>query len=149
MNVLPPFDADTHVLDCFPRHLLSNKLASLSFYSTFSIPRRDAGSSPYSFTALLLLDALPPSSLFPYSETPLERTSFRQLPPSSFILSVPFFATSSFFDSSPTDLHGHADSKPKLVFRSDGSFKVVSFSDLHFGEAEDQEWGLRQVSISA
>jgi predicted MPP superfamily phosphohydrolase len=30
-------------------------------------------------------------------------------------------------------------SKPSLRFRSDGTFKIVQFTDLHYGEAEEKD----------
>jgi hypothetical protein len=31
--------------------------------------------------------------------------------------------------------------KPNLHFGKDGYFKIVQFTDLHFGEGEDEWWG--------
>lgn len=33
---------------------------------------------------------------------------------------------------------------PALQFTEDGTFQVAIFEDLHFGEAEDTDWGPRQ-----
>jgi len=32
----------------------------------------------------------------------------------------------------------------KLKFSNDGKFKIVQFTDIHFGEGEDKSWGVRQ-----
>jgi hypothetical protein len=32
-----------------------------------------------------------------------------------------------------------------LRFTTNGSFQITVFNDLHFGEAENQDWGPRQV----
>ena len=34
---------------------------------------------------------------------------------------------------------------PPLRFRADGSFTIVQFADLHFGEAPDTDWGPEQA----
>jgi hypothetical protein len=34
--------------------------------------------------------------------------------------------------------------KPRLVFRPDGTFKLTIFSDLHFGEGPEVDWGPEQ-----
>lgn len=34
--------------------------------------------------------------------------------------------------------------KPRLTFRSDGTFKITVFSDLHYGENPWDDWGLQQ-----
>ncbi|PRP79923.1 metallophosphoesterase domain-containing protein [Planoprotostelium fungivorum] len=34
--------------------------------------------------------------------------------------------------------------RPPLRFRRDGTFKIAQFSDLHFGEAEETDWGPKQ-----
>jgi hypothetical protein len=34
--------------------------------------------------------------------------------------------------------------KTALRFRPDGSFKIVQFTDLHYGEGEDVPWGPMQ-----
>lgn len=39
-------------------------------------------------------------------------------------------------------------SSASLRFRPDGSFKIVQFADLHFGEGEDVNWGPEQDSKS-
>jgi len=38
--------------------------------------------------------------------------------------------------------------KPRLVFCPDGTFKVTLFSDLHFGEGEEVDWGPEQDANS-
>ena len=34
--------------------------------------------------------------------------------------------------------------KPRITFRSDGTFKITVFSDLHFGENAWDTWGPQQ-----
>ncbi|KAJ7635246.1 Metallo-dependent phosphatase-like protein [Roridomyces roridus] len=41
-------------------------------------------------------------------------------------------------------LAGLATGKNKLTFDARGNFKVVSFSDMHFGEGEEVDWGPQQ-----
>ncbi|KAJ6522405.1 Metallo-dependent phosphatase-like protein [Mycena capillaripes] len=47
------------------------------------------------------------------------------------------------FSSTLTGLPG-TNSNRKLIFDARGSFKVVSFSDMHFGEGEEVTWGPQQ-----
>jgi metallophosphoesterase superfamily enzyme len=39
--------------------------------------------------------------------------------------------------------------KPRITYRKDKTFKLVVFSDLHYGEAEDLSWGPQQDVNSA
>ncbi|CAK5284827.1 unnamed protein product [Mycena citricolor] len=48
--------------------------------------------------------------------------------------------TSSF----SAGLLGVLSGKPKLIFGAKKTFKIVSFSDMHFGEGEDVDWGPQQ-----
>lgn len=32
-------------------------------------------------------------------------------------------------------------SKPRITYREDKTFKIVVFSDVHYGEAENLDWG--------
>jgi Calcineurin-like phosphoesterase len=41
-----------------------------------------------------------------------------------------------------------SSTSPPLTFTRDGTFKISIFEDLHFGEAEDLDWGPRQDEIS-
>ena len=45
--------------------------------------------------------------------------------------------------SDPIDLNPYA-SKPRLMFKSDGTFKITVFSDLHYGENPWDDWGPQQ-----
>ena len=48
----------------------------------------------------------------------------------------------SFVHAQPcAKLYGLVPGKPKLTFRKDGSFKVVSFSDMHYGENNGESGG--------
>ena len=39
---------------------------------------------------------------------------------------------------------GIAAAAPPLRFRDDGTFRIVQFADLHYGEGEDVRWGPQQ-----
>ncbi|KAJ7601880.1 Metallo-dependent phosphatase-like protein [Mycena polygramma] len=58
-----------------------------------------------------------------------------------FASSVAAIPLAQSFASTVTGLFG---GKRKLTFDAEGNFKVVSFSDMHFGEGEEVTWGPEQ-----
>jgi hypothetical protein len=53
----------------------------------------------------------------------------------------------TFLDYEGTQPVPLAKQPPPLRFRAGGSFTIVQFADLHFGEAPDTDWGPQQARI--
>ena len=49
------------------------------------------------------------------------------------------FRTGKSPDLDSTNLRGSTDSAPRLQFRADGSFQIVQFTDLHYGESASKD----------
>jgi len=56
----------------------------------------------------------------------------------------PFFFYEKMIVVDSTNNNNNDNNNNWLRFREDGSFKIVQFTDLHFGEGEDQSWGAIQ-----